>query len=371
VTEPVKLPPRRPDRSRVRHLLADGASRFGLVVALLVIVATFSAIKPSTYFTSLNFETIATNQAPTLLLALAVLLPLIGGEFDLSVAANFGFCQLLAAGLIVKSGLPWGLAVLATLAVGTAIGLANGVLIAVVRINSFIATLGMSTLLDGLNTQYSGGATIQGDFPDAFLKIGSIQVLGSLSIFVVYALVVALVLWIALSYSPSGRHLYATGGARNAAQLMGLRTRNLLIGSFVLCGFIAAIAGIVTASQLTSGQPSLGASYLLPAYAAAFLGATTVIPGQFNIWGTVIGTLLLGAGVTGLQQLGMASYVQDYFNGGALLIAVAASGYVTRRRRGGSLVRIPGLRRRARPAAPADGADAIGDDRPEVEAPVR
>ncbi len=350
---------RRSPMANLRHHAGEAGARFGLVIALLVILAVFSAIKPSTYFTSLNFETIATNQAPTLLLALAVLLPLIAGEFDLSVASNFGFCQLLVAGLIIKSGLGWGLAVIVTLGVGALIGLINGILIAVVRINSFIATLGMATILDGVTTQYSGGEIIQGNFPHAFLKIGSIQILGSLSIFVVYALVVSLILWIGLSYLPSGRHLYATGGARNAAQLLGLRTRYLIVGAFVLCGVIAAITGIVTASQLTSGQPSLGASYLLPAYAGAFLGATTVNPGQFNIWGTVIGAFLLGAGVTGLQQIGIASYVQDYFNGGALLIAVAASGFVTRRRGGRSPIHLA-LPRRRRPGGPPGGARPPG-----------
>jgi ribose transport system permease protein len=364
----------RVDKGTVRQVIGEGGARFGLVMALLMIVAVFSAIKPSTYFTSLNFETIATNQAPTLLLALAVLLPLIAGEFDLSVASNFGFCQLLVAGLIIKSGMSWPLAIVVTLGVGALVGLCNGLLITLLRINSFIATLGMATILDGVTTQYSGGQIIEGNFPNGFLKIGSIQVLGSLSIFVVYAVAVALILWIALTYLPSGRHLYATGGARNAARLLGLRTNYLIVGSFVLCGFIAAITGIVTASQLTSGQPSLGASYLLPAYAGAFLGATTVNPGQFNVWGTVIGAFLLGAGVTGLQQIGIASYVQDYFNGGALLIAVAASVYVTRRRGGSTPVRIGGLRR-DKPSAPVPPQDGQGappvDSRPEAKAPAR
>ncbi len=159
--------------------------------------------------------------------------------------------------------------------------------------------------------------------------------LGSLSIFVVYALAIALVVWLGLTYLPSGRHLYATGGGRVAAVMLGLRTGRLIVAAFVLCGVIAAFTAVITASQLTSGQPALGAEYLLPAYAGAFLGATTINIGQFNVWGTVIGVFLLGAGVAGLQQLGMPSYVQDFFNGGALLIAVAASGYIARRRAGG------------------------------------
>jgi ribose transport system permease protein len=232
----------------------------------------------------------------------------------------------------------------------------------------------MATILDGVTTQYSGGQIIEGNFPNAFLKIGSIQILGSLSIFVVYAVAVAMILWIGLTYLPSGRHLYATGGARHTAQLMGLRTKRLIVGAFVLCGITAAITGIVTASQLTSGQPSLGTSYLLPAYACAFLGATTVNPGQFNIWGTVVGAFLLGAGVTGLQQIGIASYVQDYFNGGALLVAVAASVYVTQRQGRTSPIKIGRLRRGSGPeraSVPPGGADQSIEPPSEAQAPVR
>lgn len=322
------------DSTVIRDSAADALARYGLVIVTILVVGLFSALKPSIYLTTTNFEVIATNQAPTLLLSLAILLPLIAGEFDLSVAANFGFCELLVAGLIINEGLPWGLAIALTLLAGGALGLLNGLLVVVFRLNSFIATLGSATVIGGLTTWYSGGQTIVGNFAPGFLRIGSEQLLGSLSIFVVYALVVALVVWLALTYFAPGRHLYATGGGRAAAVMLGLRTGRLIVGAFVLCGVIAAITAVVTASQLTSGQPALGAAYLLPAYAGAFLGATTINIGQFNVWGTVIGVFLLGAGVAGLQELGVASYVQDFFNGGALIVAVAASGYVARRRAG-------------------------------------
>src|SRR3984957_2969061 len=115
----------------------DVLAPYGLVVITVLVLIFFSALLPNTYFTVLNFEVIATNQAPTLILALAILLPLITGEFDLSVAANFGFCELLVAGLIINQGLPWGAAFVVTLVVGGLIGLANGVLIVVFKLNSF------------------------------------------------------------------------------------------------------------------------------------------------------------------------------------------------------------------------------------------
>lgn len=327
--------PKSLDTATVFDRCADALARYGLVIVTVLVITLFSALKPSTYFTTTNFEVIATNQAPTLLLSLAILLPLISGEFDLSVAANFGFCELLAAGLIINQGLPWPVAIVVTLIVGGALGLLNGLLVVVFRLNSFIATLGSATIIGGMTTWYSGGQTIVGNFTPDFLKIGSIQILGSMSVFVVYAVAVALVIWVGLSYLPAGRHLYATGGGRVAAVVLGLRTGRLIITAFILCGVIAALTAVVTTSQLTSGQPALGAEYLLPAYAGAFLGATTINIGLFNVWGTVIGVYLLGAGVAGLQQIGVPSYVQDFFNGGALLIAVAASGYVARRRAGG------------------------------------
>ena len=324
------------DRTEIRDRTADVLARYGLVVVTILVIVLFSALRPRTYFTTINFEVIATNQAPTLLLSLAILLPLIAGEFDLSVGASFGFCELLVAALIINKGLPWGAAVVVTLLVGGVLGLVNGLLVVVFQLNSFIATLGSATVIVGLTSWASGGQVIVGNFASGFLKIGSMQVLGSLSVFVVYALAIALVVWLGLTQLAGGRHLYATGGGRVAAVMLGLRTGRLIIAAFILCGVIAAFTAVITASQLTSGQPDLGAQYLLPAYAGAFLGATTINIGLFNVWGTVIGVYLLGAGVAGLQQIGVPSYVQDFFNGGALIIAVAASGYVARRRAGGT-----------------------------------
>src|SRR5579863_1068023 len=114
---------------RRRDRALDALARFGLVIVLVLIIVLFSALSPAQYFTGLNFEVIANNQAPTLLLSLAIMLPLIAGEFDLSVAANFGFCELLVVGLMLKEGLPWGAAVVVTLLVGGLIGVVNGLLV--------------------------------------------------------------------------------------------------------------------------------------------------------------------------------------------------------------------------------------------------
>lgn len=333
-TSPAAAPPRRErsprDATPRRHGgLGDFAARYALLGIFVLVVAFFSLLKPDTYFTWLNFTSILGNQAITLLLALAVLVPLLVGEFDLSVAAIFGFCQLLVVGLLVRSGLGVVPAVAVAIVVGCLIGVFNGILITRLQVSSFIATLGTQTLLGGAALAYAGGQVIQGEMPAAFLSAGQDEV-GGISLIAVYALVVAAILWFVLARTALGRRLVATGGNRDAARLSGVRTNRAIMIAFVVCGCLAAATGVAIAAQLGSGQPLVGPSYLLPAYAGAFLGATTITPGRFNVWGTVIAVYLLAAGVTGLQQLGVASWVEYVFNGTALLLSVILSGYAAR-----------------------------------------
>jgi ribose transport system permease protein len=300
--------------------LGDFVARYALLGVFVLVVVVFSVLRPDTYPTWLNVTSILGNQAITLLLALAVLVPLLVGEFDLSVAAIFGFCQLLVVGLLVHSGFGVVAAVLVAIAAGCLIGVLNGVLITRFGVSSFIATLGTQTLLGGAALAYSGGQVIQGDLPEAFLTAGQADV-GGVSL---------VTLWFVLARTTLGRRLVATGGNREAARLSGVRTHRAILTAFVVCGCLAAATGVAIAAQLGSGQPLVGPSYLLPAYAGAFLGATTVTPGRFNVWGTVIAVYVLAAGVTGLQQLGVESWVEYVFNGTALLLSVILSGYAAR-----------------------------------------
>ena len=142
------------------------------------------------------------------------------------------------------------------------------------------------------------------------------------------AFVLVIALWYVYEHTPLGRALFFVGEGREAARLVGLRVDRLRFGAFVASGVISAGAGIVTAGQLGAADPSVGPSFLLPAYAAAFLGATTIKPGRFNAWGTVVALYLLVTGVTGLELLGSSSWVQEMFNGVALLIAVTFARFV-------------------------------------------
>lgn len=321
-----------PARAHRRHRMEKLISSFGLLLLTLAMAGFFSILSPSSFGTLETFRSIADQNAVLLLLALAVLLPLAAGEFDLSVGANLGVCQILVVALQSRSGIDWPLAVLITLAVGAAIGLVNGLLVTRVKINSFIATLGTSTILAGIASWISRDEVIFEGVQQAFTDLGRNQLVG-IPLPFVYALVVAIALWLFLEFLPSGRALYATGGNPEAARLSGLRVERLKGASFVACGVVSALAGIVLAMRSGSASPSLGPEYLLSAYAATFLGATAVTVGRVNVWGTVLAMAFLAVSITGIQIEGAASWSQPIFYGTALLVAVALSMALTKRLR--------------------------------------
>jgi ribose transport system permease protein len=323
-----------PQRARPqRHPQAsEGTSwiaRYGLALILLVLVVGFSLVKPGSFATWDNYRSILNNQAVVVLLALGAMMPLIVGEFDLSVAAILGVAQALVTGLCALQGLPPALAVVLSIIVGAGLGLVNGLVIVKLQINAFVATLASSTVMGGLVIWYTGGSPIYQGVPQSLTSMARGSVLG-IPLPVVYMAVVAALLWFVLGRLPIGRRLYAVGGNRRAAQLSGIRADRLVIASFVASGVLAALAGIVLGSKLGSTVPGGEGTYLLPAFAGAFLGATAIEPGRFNPVGTVLGAYALSVAVSGLQQLGAAAWVQPVFNGTVLVVAVGLSGYATR-----------------------------------------
>lgn len=317
--------------SRRRPQAGDIAGRYGLVGVFLVIVALFSILKPDTFPTVENAQAIGETQAVIALLALAAMAPLIAGQFDVSVGFQLGLSQALCAGLMIKSGQP--ALVASALAVGACVvvGAVNGILVTVVRLNSFIATLGAGTVVLGLTQLYSGDQTIQGALPESFTAIGR-DAVASVPLAFVYVVVATLILWLAYEYTSWGRECHATGGNPRAALLAGVRTTRVTFGCFVLAGLLSGLAGVLSVMILGASSPSVGLGSLLPAFAGAFLGATAIRPGRFNAIGATLAIFTLAAGITGLQMLGAQFYVEQLFNGGALLVAITLAAIVARRR---------------------------------------
>jgi ribose transport system permease protein len=303
-------------------------ARYAMIGLLLVLILAFSLLIPGMFFTFGNMKVLLTTQAVLAVLAIAMVVPLTVGQYDLSVAANMVLCEVMVIGLMVQSNLPTVLAILVVLAMSVGVGLINGLLVARAGINSLISTLGMSTVIIGLTQAYTGGRMINGEIA-SLVMLGRRTFLG-LPFPVFYMIGIAIIAWYVLEQTPLGRYLYAIGGSKDAAKLAGINVRRLTLGSFMFSGLLAGIAGVMLAAKLGSGNPSAGSPLLMPALAAAFLGAAAIKVGTFNVAGTVVAVFTLATGVAGLQLMGAAWWIEPIFNGLALILAVGLTRFLRR-----------------------------------------
>jgi ribose transport system permease protein len=303
-------------------LSANARSRLGIPAVLLSLIVLFSLLRPETFATWDNAATVAQNEMVLLIIALASILPLIVGEFDLSVGYVASTTGLLEAQLI--GGNHWDpvLATVFVLFCGAAIGAVNALLVVGIGVNSFIATLGTGSILAGLGSFISKDQTLFEGVPEALVKLGSGH-WGRIpnNVLVALAFVVAIVYL--LRFTVFGRYMYAVGGGRESARLAGVPTGWIRAGSLVASGFIAGCAGLIELGLIGSASTSIGPEFLLPALAACFLGTTMGVNGRFNVVGTIVAIFLIAVGVTGLEQLGAPNWVEPVFNGTALVVAVS------------------------------------------------
>lgn len=307
------------------------APTYGLVILMFGLIILFSILLPNTFPTMLNLRSILSDKAIIALLSLAAMIPMVAGRIDLTVGYGIVLWHILAISLQTVYGLPWPVAIGIVLLLGIATGILNGILVEVARIDSFIATLGTGTILYALALWHTGGRQMVGQLPDAFYAINGTFIFG-LPITAFYVLAITLVMWVVLEYTPVGRYLYAIGANQRSAELNGIPTRKFVIGAFLTSGLMTALAGILLASKLRIGQASVGLEFLLPALVGAFLGSTTIKPGRVNVWGTIVGVMILAAGISGIQQFGGSFWVEPLFNGTTLLIAIGIAGYAQRKK---------------------------------------
>lgn len=301
--------------------------RFALVGLLVLIFAVCFAFLPS--FRSPNvLGAILNSQAIVLMLALTATLVLRTGDFDLSIA---GVMVTTAAvvGVLSQAGLPWALAVLISLLVGLLAGAVNALLVVQIGVDSFIATIGMFTALTGLGYAITNSQIVT-DVPDVLSEFARFKLLG-LPATTWFAWLLVAVLWYVYEKTPLGRYMLFIGGNRSASSLAGINVDRIRTGTFIASGLIASIIGVFLAGNLGAIDPSIGSQYLLAPFAAVFLGATAIYVGRFNSLGTMVALYLLAVGFTGLQLLGAPSWVNNVFNGVALMLAVALAKIVGRR----------------------------------------
>lgn len=306
--------------------------RYALVV-LLGLLIVFFAFLPATsdsFLTVANMRNVAANQTVIAIAALAALIPLIGGQFDVSVGAVLGMVSVAIAALTTRAGLPVPVALVLGVALGAAVGAVNGFIVAYLRASSFIITLGMATLVGGLVSLYSKDQVILG-VPQSLVDFGTLNWLGVPRVVWLLAAVAVVVGWL-LRHTVLGRQLLSVGANPRAARLVGIPVQRVVLLSFVLAGALAGIAGAVLLARTGSGNPQVGSGYTLSALAAAFLGSTTIRPGRFNVPGTLVGVFFVAVSVNGLTLAGAADWVDPVFNGAAVVIAVAASTILAHRR---------------------------------------
>ncbi|MEZ5669557.1 MAG: ABC transporter permease [Alphaproteobacteria bacterium] len=311
---------RAPGTKRALGLLA----RYGTVGGLLLMLIVFSALSPKAFPTLSNFTNVLNQASLAMIIAGGLTMAVIVGELDLSIGFAASFHGVLVTGLIVQSELPIWLAIVAVLALGGLIGLVNGLIITKARVNSVIATLGVGTIIVGLNFAYSSGVPIVAGVPEAFKDLSLGRLYGVPHNLIVMVLVL-LLLWVLVERTSIGQAFQAVGGNPAAARLSGINVDNIKILGLVISGVCAALTGVLLAARLGSGTTSAADGYLLTAFATVFLGSATLRDGEFHVLGTFIGGVIIAVGFNGLNIFGAPTYSQYIFQGAILVVAVGLS----------------------------------------------
>lgn len=310
-------------------------SNYGMVLLTVVLFVIFAVLKPDTFASLLNFQLLASGKAVLFVLALAVTIPMVAGKIDLSIGYGVGLWQVMSLAWQIE-GLDYRLVILLCIAGGAVLGLLNALLVELAQVDAFIATLATGQVIYSITYWYTGGQQVtdrQGTRAAAFDELTRWS-LGPIPGPFIIAVLIGLLLWIVLDYTPVGRYLYAVGANPAAAHLTGIPRRRYIVGAMMASGMLTAVAGILLASkQAGVAQANIGPEYLLPALAAAFLGSTTIRPGRVNALGTILGVTIATIGISGLQQLLPGNFfLEPLFNGLTLVAAITIASLATRRR---------------------------------------
>ena len=293
----------------------------GPLLALLLL-CVITALLTNRFLSPLNLTNILVQSSIMAVIAIGMTFVIIGGGFDLSVGSTVAFAGTIAAMAMVQFGLVAG--VLAGIATGAAVGLVNGVIIANLGINPFITTLGTMVLVRGLVYLVTGGAPVGDDrLPAAFLAFGTGRLLGIHYLVWVPAILLAVLSWV-LAATPYGRRIYATGGNREAAYLSGVPVARIVASTYVWCGGLAGVAGVMLTARLQSGQPTAGEFYELTAIAAVVLGGASLQGGEGTLYKSIIGVFIMVVLGNSLNLLNVDSYWQRVAIGAVIIAAAAA-----------------------------------------------
>jgi ribose transport system permease protein len=313
-------------------------ARYGTILSLVALIIAFSLSRPEVFPSLRNCLNILNQVSILGIIAIGLTVCLVIAQFDLSIGALATFGGYFAARILMETKFESGIAIFAVvvlvLVMAMLIGVLNGALVSYLGISAIVETLAMGFIVGGVILGVSGSRTISPtEIPAAFKVIGQGTILGIPNP-VIVMIVTALVLWLFLEHTQPGRNMYAIGGNKEAARLSGIPVKRYALVAMGICAACAALGGLVAAANLAAGRPQgVGETYLLNAFVAVFIGASTLRPGKFHVFGTAIGVLLIGVISNGLSILGVQTYWQYIVQGMLLILALISASMVTLRRR--------------------------------------
>jgi inositol transport system permease protein len=317
-------------------------ARFAPLIFLIVLMATFAIIEPR-FLSSINLFNVMRQISITGLLAIGMTFVILTAGIDLSVGSLLAFAGLVAAA-VAKGGLQsrftvgeggigygWELAALAAIAVGLAGGYLQGMAITRLKVPPFVVTLGGMSAFRGAALLFAGGGPISG-FEPSFTWWGQGKI-GAVPVPVIIFLCAAVLAHVVLRYTRYGRQVYAVGGNPEAARLSGLAVNRIIASVYVIMGFFAGLGSFVLAGRLNSAEAVAGTGYELTVIASVVIGGTSLFGGSGTIFGTVIGSILIGVLLNGLVLMNVSSYIQQIVIGVIIVLAVAFDTFAKSRRK--------------------------------------
>jgi ribose/xylose/arabinose/galactoside ABC-type transport system permease subunit len=317
-------------------------ARFAPLIFLLILMAVFAIMEPR-FLSSINLFNVMRQVSIVGLLAIGMTFVILTAGIDLSIGSLLAFAGLVAAA-VAKGGMEdrftvgegavgygWYLAALAAIAIGIAGGWLQGIAITRLKVPPFVVTLGGMSVFRGAALLFAAGGPISGFQPD-FTWWGQGRI-GPVPVPVIIFLVAALIAHIVLRYTRYGRRVYAVGGNPEAARLAGLNVNWIICSVYVIMGFFAGLGAFVLAARLNSAEAVAGTGYELTVIASVVIGGTSLFGGVGSIFGTVIGTILIGVLLNGLVLMNVSSYIQQIIIGVIIVLAVAFDTFAKARRR--------------------------------------
>lgn len=321
-----------------------GFDRFSGLYIWGLFIVVFVVWKPHLFATTATVHSIASQQSIGAMLGLAVLIPLAAGAYDLSIGSTVNLSTIVVIWLQTQQHWNMWPSIIVAIAVTIIIGIINGFVVVKLHVNSFIATLGMATVIAAVQTIVSGNNQPNPPPSTAWANLTQTTVFGFQIVFL-YLVVLGVIVWWAMDHTPAGRFIYAVGGNPEAARLSGIKVGKYIWGSLIASATLSGIAGVFYGS-LSGPSLTFGSALLLPAFAAAFLGSTQLKPGRFNVWGTLLAVFVLATGIQGLEYVTGVQWLNNMFDGVALIAAVA---FAIWRQRAGAKQRPRAISSRGKP----------------------